>query len=61
MSGDTRLIRDLGFDSLALAEVVFFTEELFAIRITNEGTVRARTLDELRGFIRSKLAARSSR
>ena len=61
LPGDTRLIDDLGFDSLAITEVVFFTEELFGINITNEEIIQVRTLDDLRGFIRAKLAARTKR
>ncbi len=58
MPGDTRLMEDLGFDSLAITEVVFFTEDLFAISITNEEIIRVRTLDDLRGFVRRKISAR---
>lgn len=61
MPGDTRLIDDLGFDSLAITEVVFFTEELFDISISNEEIIQVRTLDDLHGFIRAKLAARAKR
>ena len=56
MSGDTRLIEDLGFDSLAITEVVFFTEDLLRIRIANEEIYQVRTLDDLRGFVRRKAA-----
>jgi acyl carrier protein len=56
LPGTTRLIDDLGFDSLAITEVVFFTEDLFGITITNEEIIQVRTLDDLRGFIRRKVA-----
>ncbi len=59
--GDTLLMGDLGFDSLAIAEVVFFTEDLLAIRIANEEIIQVRTLDDLRGFVRSKVLARVAR
>ncbi|MFI5337082.1 MAG: acyl carrier protein [Opitutales bacterium] len=55
LPGDTRLIDDLGLDSLSLTELVFFTEDLFGISITNEEIVRVRTLDDLRGFIHGKV------
>jgi acyl carrier protein len=61
LPGSTRLIDDLGFDSLAITEVVFFAEGLFDISITNEEIVRVRTLDDLRGFIRRKVAVRAAR
>lgn len=56
LPGNTRLIDDLGFDSMAITEVVFFTEDLFGITISNEEIVQARSLDDLRGFIRRKVA-----
>jgi acyl carrier protein len=61
LPGDTRLIDDLGFDSLAITEVVFFTEDLFGISISNEEIVRVRSLADLRGFIHAKVAARPAR
>ncbi|MDI1250483.1 MAG: acyl carrier protein [Lacunisphaera sp.] len=57
LPGSTRLIDDLGFDSLAITEVVFFTEDLFGISISNEEIIQVRSLDDLRGFIRRKVAA----
>lgn len=61
LPGTTRLIDDLGFDSLAITEVVFFTEDLFGITISNEEIIQVRTLADLRGFIQRKvgLPARS--
>lgn len=58
--GDTQLMADLGFDSLAITEVVFFTEDLLDIRIANEEIIQVRTLDDLRGFVRRKVAARAA-
>lgn len=58
LPGNTLLMNDLGFDSLAIAEVVFFTEDLLAIRIANEEIIQVRTLDDLRRFIRSKAQTR---
>lgn len=61
LPGTTRLIEDLGFDSLAITEVVFFAEDLFGITITNEEIIKVGTLDDLRGFIRTKVSARPAR
>lgn len=56
LPGDTRLMDDLGFDSLAITEVVFFTEDLFGISIANEEILQVRTLDDLRHFVHRKVA-----
>ncbi len=60
LPGTTRLIDDLGFDSLAITELVFFTEDLFGITISNQEIMQVRTLDDLRGFIRRKVSLRPS-
>jgi acyl carrier protein len=60
LPGSTQLIGDLGFDSLAITEVVFFTEDVFGISISNEEIIQVRTLDDLRGFIRAKVQARAA-
>lgn len=59
--GSTRLIDDLGFDSLAITEVVFFAEDLFGISITNEEIIQVHTIDDLRVFILRKIAVRPVR
>ncbi len=61
LPGSTKLIDDLGFDSLAITEVVFFTEDLFGISITNEEIIQVATLDDLRGFIHRKVVVRPTR
>ncbi len=51
---ESRLIEDIGFDSLAVAEMVFFFEDLFAISISNEEIMQVRTLGQLREFVGKK-------
>ncbi len=55
LPGDTRLIEDLGFDSLTITEIVFFIEDLFVISISNQEIVLVRSLDDLRRFVRQKV------
>ena len=57
LHGGMRLSDDLGLDSLAVTEMVFFAEDLFRIRITNQEIAEVRTIDDLRLFIRRKVPA----
>jgi len=59
---DERLIEDLGFDSLAVAETVFFFEDLFKVAIKNEDILALHTVGELCDFVakRARTSAAAS-
>lgn len=52
-----RLIEDLGFDSLGLAEIVFFIEDLYKISISNEEITAVVTVGQLKAFVLAKVGS----
>ena len=52
---EMKLMEDLGYDSLAVAETVFFFEDLFKVRIQNTELFSVRTVGELQKFVIQKL------
>ena len=59
LADSATFIGDLGFDSLALAEIVFFIEDLYGVSVSNQELVSITTVGELRAFVRAKLTARA--
>lgn len=60
MPDDARLIEDLAFDSLALAEIVFFIEDLYKVSISNDDIRRIATVADLRAFVLEKVVPPAS-
>ena len=51
----SRLVEDLGFDSLILAEIIFFIEDLYQVSISNDDLRRIHTVADLRAFVLNKI------
>lgn len=56
---ESRLVEDLGFDSLAVAEIVFFFEDLLQVSIPTHEVASLQTVSDLQAFVERKLAART--
>ena len=57
MPGTTRLIADLGCDSLTMIDVMFLAESLLGIKLADDELVKIETLDELRVHFRGRMTA----
>ena len=53
---ETRLVEDLGLDSLSLLEMVFAIEGVLKIKIDNEEIKEVLTIGKLNQFLRDRLA-----
>ena len=51
------IIEDFGIDSLTLAELLFYTEDLVGIRITNEEAAKLTTIGDLKTYLQAKRLA----
>lgn len=59
LPGSTRLIADLGCDSLTMIDVMFLAENLLGIKLADDELARIETLDELREHFRRRMTALS--
>jgi len=55
----TRLVEELEYDSVAVAELVFFLEDLFDVTLSNEDLAGVRTIAELRSCVTRKLTGKA--
>jgi 3-hydroxyacyl-[acyl-carrier-protein] dehydratase len=53
---DTRLVEDLGLDSLTLLELVLSIEEVLQLRIENEELKAIRTVGQMKKFLQEKIS-----
>ena len=60
LPGTTRLVEDLGCDSLTMMDTVFMAESLLDIKIDDSQLARLSTLDELLGYIRTQVKNRAT-
>jgi len=52
---DANFIQDLGLDSLAITEFVFFFEDVFNLKISNDDLASLGTVGALKGYLLEKL------
>ena len=60
LADSLRLTEDLGYDSLAVAEIVFFIEDLFQVQLESRDLETIKTVGDLKTFVSDRLRARSS-
>jgi len=59
VSDRTRLLEDLAYDSVSVAELVFFLEDLFDLTISTDDIKGVSTVGDLRACVLSKIAGKS--
>jgi hypothetical protein len=60
LPGTTRLVEDLGCDSLTMVDLLFIAETLFGITLVDADVARITTLDELREHFRRSLGSQGA-
>lgn len=55
LPGSTNLVTDLQVDSLAMVELAFVFEDIFATKLPQEDLVKVVTLDDLRALLRREM------
>jgi acyl carrier protein len=58
MPGSTKLVADLGIDSITMVEMACVFEDVMGTQLPDEELVKAVTLDDLRAVLRNLLAAK---
>ncbi|AWI09103.1 acyl carrier protein [Ereboglobus luteus] len=59
ITDEQKLVEDLGYDSLAVAEVVFAIEDTFGLRIETSEIMQISTVGSLKEFIAKKLGPKN--
>lgn len=59
VTDETRLVEDLAYDSVSVAELVFFLEDLFDLTISNDDLLKVRSIGELRACVIRNLATKT--
>ena len=59
VSDRTRLLEDLAYDSVSVAELVFFLEDLFDLTISTDDIKGVSTIGDLRACVLRKIAGKS--
>ena len=60
MTDELRLMEDLGYDSLAVAETVFFIEDLFQVRVETAEIMEIKTVGAMKEFVAKKIDAKKA-
>lgn len=55
ITGDTKIVDDLGADSLDVVELIMALEERFSIMIDNNDAMELTTIDKLVAYVESRL------